>query len=120
MNDKILHYLTSLYGRDVAVAVAGKLAKLMSAKTAHRTSRDVAFKLSERDALLISYADQLTEPDRAPLRTLAEFCHGHLRDLVSGVHLLPFYPWSSDDGFSVKDFVAVEPAYGTWDDIARF
>ena len=39
---------------------------------------------------------------------------------VSGVHLLPFYPWSSDDGFSVKDYFAVEPEYGTWDDIAAF
>lgn len=35
------------------------------------------------------------------------------------MHLLPFYPWSSDDGFSVKDFLAVEPGYGTWADIAR-
>src|SRR5688572_11528509 len=98
MNDKILKYLTSLYGRDVAVAVACKLATLISAQAAHRATRGAAFKLSEQDALLISYADQLTEPDRAPLQTLAEFCHGHLRDLVSGVHLLPFYPWSSDDG----------------------
>jgi sucrose phosphorylase len=41
-----------------------------------------------------------------------------LRGVVSGIHLLPFYPWSSDDGFSVKDFLAVDPAVGTWEDVA--
>ncbi|HEX5218855.1 MAG TPA: sugar phosphorylase [Verrucomicrobiae bacterium] len=120
MNYKILQYLATLYGRDVAVGVVDKLAKLMSAEAAHRTEPGAAYTLSERDALLITYADQLTEPERAPLHTLADFCREHLREAISGIHILPFYPWSSDDGFSVKDFVAVEPTYGTWDDIARF
>ena len=75
--------------------------------------------LTQRDALLITYADQVREPGVRPLQTLAEFCEAHLDGLISGVHLLPFYPWSSDDGFSVKDFFAVEPAYGTWDDISE-
>src|SRR6185503_11532449 len=72
--------------------------------------------LTEKDALLIAYADQVREPDRAPLQTLADFAAQHLRGVVSGIHILPFYPWSSDDGFSVKDFMAVDPAFGTWDD----
>ena len=115
MNERIFQYLASLYGRDVAVGLADKLSKLMSAQVAHRTERGAAYELSERDALLITYADQLTEPERAPLCTLADFCHKHLRDAISGVHILPFYPWSSDDGFSVKDFVAVEPsAISSW------
>ena len=75
--------------------------------------------LSQRDALLITYADQVRKAGEPPLKVLAEFCVRHLKGTVSGVHLLPFYPWSSDDGFSVKDFFAVEPSYGTWDDIAR-
>jgi sucrose phosphorylase len=75
--------------------------------------------LTQRDALLITYADQVRHAGEPPLNTLAEFCVRHLKGTVSGVHLLPFYPWSSDDGFSVKDFLAVEPSYGTWEDIAR-
>jgi sucrose phosphorylase len=70
-------------------------------------------------AILITYGDQLREPDRAPLRTLAEFCDEQLRGVVSGIHLLPFYPYSSDDGFSVIDYQQVDPALGTWDDVAR-
>jgi sucrose phosphorylase len=39
--------------------------------------------------------------------------------VVNGVHLLPFYPYSSDDGFSVIDYKQVNPALGVWDDVAR-
>jgi sucrose phosphorylase len=42
-----------------------------------------------------------------------------LRGVVSGVHLLPFYPWSSDDGFSVKDYFTVDLQYGGWEDVAQ-
>lgn len=67
--------------------------------------------------MLITYADQVRAPGVAPLSALAAFARDHLRGLVSGIHLLPFYPWSSDDGFSVKDYRAVDPAYGSWDEI---
>jgi len=76
--------------------------------------------LTERDALLITYADQVSEPGTPPLRTLADFADRHLTGVVSGIHILPFYPWSSDDGFSVKDFFSVAPEYGTWEDVSRF
>jgi sucrose phosphorylase len=73
--------------------------------------------LCERDALVITYADQLREPNTAPLKTLGGFCERHLHGVVSGVHILPFYPWTSDDGFSVQDYSAVHPDYGTWADL---
>ena len=59
------------------------------------------------------------ETGEAPLRRSTDFCAQHLRGVVSAVHLLPFFPSSSDDGFAVKDYRSVDPAYGTWDDIAR-
>lgn len=73
--------------------------------------------LSEQDVLLITYADQVRSAGELPLRTLARFAETHLRGIISGIHILPFYPWSSDDGFAVKDFFAVDPAYGTWAEI---
>lgn len=75
--------------------------------------------LSERDSLLITYGDQVQEDGKSHLQTLAEFCEAHLQGVVGGVHILPFYPWSSDDGFSVKDYRAVDPALGDWEDIER-
>ncbi len=75
--------------------------------------------LTERDAILITYADQVKEPGAPPLQTLADFCQAHLAGLVSAVHILPFYPSSSDDGFSVIDYRAVDPTLGDWSDVLR-
>ena len=81
-------------------------------------AKQMASILSERDSVLITYADQLSEPDVLPLRTLTRFCEQYLSGLVSSIHLLPFFPYSSDDGFSVIDYQAVNPAFGNWDDIS--
>ncbi len=75
--------------------------------------------LTERDAVLIAYADHVRQPDAAPLETLRRFAVDSLRDAVSAIHILPFYPFTSDDGFSVSDYRAVNPDFGDWDMIRR-
>lgn len=50
-----------------------------------RTSR-----WSERDAVLIAYADSLRAADEAPLDTLKPFADEWLADAFSAIHLLPF------------------------------
>ncbi|MCB1097158.1 MAG: sugar phosphorylase [Verrucomicrobiae bacterium] len=72
---------------------------------------------SENDVVLITYADMVRSEGEAPLRSLKGFCEQHLTGAVKTVHLLPFYPWSSDDGFSVKAYREVESDYGTWEDV---
>ena len=67
---------------------------------------------------MITYADQVREADQAPLDTLADFCEAS-RETISGVHILPFCPSSSDDGFAVTDYFAVDPAFEHWEDVAR-
>ena len=67
---------------------------------------------------MICYGDQVSQAGEAPLRTLANFCWQHLSGLVSSVHILPFYPYSSDDGFSVIDYRSVDPQLGNWEDVA--
>ena len=74
---------------------------------------------SERDTLLITYADTLTEPGVAPLRTLADFLETRLQDTFSAVHLLPYFPSTSDDGFAVSSYREVRPDLGDWDDVSR-
>ena len=55
----------------------------------------------ESDALVITYGDSILRDGEWPLHTLHDFLRRELRGVVSGVHILPFYPYSSDDGFSV-------------------
>lgn len=72
----------------------------------------------ERDVVLITYGNSLHKPGEKPLRTLHRFMHNRLADIINCVHILPFFPSTSDDGFSVSDFRAVNPAFGDWEDIA--
>lgn len=71
----------------------------------------------EQDVVLITYADMVQSPQERPLQALQAFCVNELKGAISTVHILPFSPWSSDDGFSVIDYRAVEPAYGSWEDV---
>ena len=74
---------------------------------------------SEKDAFLITYGDQVREPGKLPLQSLGEFLEEYAGGILSGVHILPFFPYSSDYGFSVIDYKQVNPDWGTWDDIKR-
>lgn len=78
------------------------------------------YRLSERDVVLITYGDQVHHPGQPALRTLREFLNATVRDLINSVHVLPFFPYSSDDGFSVIDYLAVNPRLGRWADIGAF
>jgi len=107
--------LIALYGPDVGSSTHARLAtRLARFPKQYETSR-----LTERDTILITYGDEVSESGGAPLHTLAAFCRKYLLGVVSGIHILPFYPYSSDDGFSVIDYRAVDPRLGTWDDIAQ-
>src|SRR5690349_9157885 len=122
MNTRILELLAAVYGEDKVCEIAPRLDQLLARHRVNlaanqTTSRTLS--ITERDALLITYGDQVTEPGQPPLKTLAGFLERHARDATSGVHILPFYPYSSDDGFSVIDYVQVDPALGTWEDVAR-
>lgn len=71
----------------------------------------------ESDVVLITYGNSVFDESEKPLVSLKHFLDQRLKDLVSIVHILPFYPFSSDDGFSVIDYEAVNPQLGDWQDI---
>jgi len=71
----------------------------------------------EKDAILITYGDSIQTPDEPPLTTLKQFAHAHLGRAFSTIHLLPFFPYSSDDGFSILDYHSVRQDLGDWSHI---
>lgn len=73
----------------------------------------------EKDVVLITYADQFSAEGEKALPVFTRFYNKWLSHSFLHVHLLPFYPWSSDDGFSVIDYHDVAPETGTWQDIAE-
>jgi len=72
---------------------------------------------SQADVVLITYADTVQRADEKPLVTLKRFLDDCLRESVTAVHILPFFPYSSDDGFAVMDYLAVNESHGSWEDI---
>jgi len=115
----IKNLLVELYGTEVGQDAFQRLTSLIdryqpsSLPPAIRKRRIV----SQADSILITYGDQVSQPGTPPLQSLADFCAQHLNHVVSGIHILPVYPFSSDDGFSVIDYKTVDPALGTWEDI---
>lgn len=113
--------LAFLYGAERAEGVGRRLAEVLGAFSArHPDLRKRQIALSERDAMLITYGDMVSEAGRPPLQTLADFLAARIEGIISAVHLLPFFPYSSDDGFSVIDTRKVDPRLGSWEDIQRF
>ncbi len=111
-----LQFLDCLYGREQAARVAPRLGELIKRHLRHIPAPGVS-ELSERDAMLITYGDQVRLPRQTHLKTLGQFCDTYLRGLISSIHILPFFPWSSDDGFSVMDYRSIDPTLGDWEDV---
>lgn len=74
---------------------------------------------SQKDSFLITYGDSIVSDDRTPLQNTLHLMKDLLQGAISGVHILPYFPFSSDDGFAVKDYEAVRPDLGDWDNIAE-
>lgn len=73
----------------------------------------------QSNIVLITYGDSIQTPDDKPLSVLHRFLNERLRHTIDSVHILPFYPWSSDDGFSIINFSSVNESLGRWADIRR-
>lgn len=76
---------------------------------------------SEEDILLITYGDSIVKEgeQKEKLSVLREFLNTYLSDTINSLHILPFFPYSSDSGFSVIDYKEVRDDLGSWDDIEQ-
>ena len=121
---RIFGHLTLLYGAKRAPALLGRLRAILTQfrqRNPQLAKERLApqERLTERDVILITYGDQVTERGQLPLQTLAEVLEKHVQGAITGVHILPFFPYSSDDGFSIIDYAVVNPDFGDWADIER-
>ncbi len=71
----------------------------------------------QRAVAVITYADSITEAGKPPMQTMHDVLDDLTGDVATVVHVLPFYPASSDGGFAITDHRSVDPRLGDWDDI---
>ncbi|WP_297092578.1 alpha-amylase family glycosyl hydrolase [uncultured Draconibacterium sp.] len=95
------------------------LADLIHIISSYQITSKSGNKWNEKDIVLITYGDSIITDDEAPLQTLHQFLNTNLNEQLSVVHILPFFPFSSDDGFSVIDFREVNPDLGDWEDVEQ-
>ena len=114
MNVKIKEKLILLYG-ERAEEAEKELEKVLN-KFAQRDFPQKE-KINEKNAYLIAYGDSILREGQTPLATLNEVLSETIAGAITDVHLLPMFPFTSDDGFSVTDYYKINPQYGTWEDI---
>ncbi|MBD1403834.1 sugar phosphorylase [Leclercia adecarboxylata] len=118
VNAKIKSLINFVYGESFSEAhLKVLLEKIDNAGSVITGKRKAGW--DEKDIVLITYADQFSAPGEKALPVFTRFYNEWLSRSFSHVHLLPFYPWSSDDGFSVIDYHEVAPEMGSWRDVAE-
>ncbi len=132
LDDRLYPLLSLLYPDQPLSDLEQRLNQVVAPHLA--TSAPSGDRWDETTMLLITYGDSLVEspkdnngkvipseecqtPPKAPLKTLNEFLNKNLNNILSGVHILPFFPYSSDDGFAVIDYRKVDPNLGLWEDV---
>ncbi len=120
MRDDELHRrLGFLYGAR-GPEVADRVRELVNVYRSRRRQPDRSQRWDARDIALITYADQIRSPHGPPLESLHAFLiQAELKGKLNTIHLLPFFPYSSDDGFSVIDYRRVHEEMGDWKDVSR-
>jgi sucrose phosphorylase len=114
--DKVKDLLKKIYGEETAALALKRIAPIIEKYAVQKSKKETYF--SQEDVVLITYGDSLKKEGEAPLATLHEFANQYLKGAISNVHFLPFFPYSSDDGFSVMDFFEIDPELGTWKEVA--
>jgi glycosidase len=113
--DRVKRILTRIYGEREGELALERIMPLIERFPVKKSDKEGYF--SQEDVVLITYGDSLLGKGHVPLVTLHEFANTYLKDAISTIHFLPFFPWSSDDGFSVMDFFAINPELGSWEDV---
>jgi sucrose phosphorylase len=114
--DSVRRLLNNIYGEETGAQAAERLSSIIKKYAAQKRKKETYF--SQEDVVLITYGDSLKRDGEAPLAALHAFADQYLKGAISNIHFLPFFPYSSDDGFSVMDFFQIDPELGTWQEVA--
>ncbi len=122
IEERLTKHFTTIYGESQLSFCLDETHKLLEKYGLKPVDEKIDFKKvwTHEDEVLITYGD-MVKPDPkesvSKLKKLQQFLNEHVKYWISTVHILPFYPSSSDDGFSVVDYTKVNASLGGWDNI---
>jgi glucosylglycerate phosphorylase len=125
VRERMLSRLRFLYGDSLARTFMPELERILQVHSAHKPAEMIEKeehysppeRFSEQDMVLITYGDIVEGDGGTPLAALLRFVDACNQGAINTIHILPFFPYSSDRGFAIVDFKQVDPKLGTWDDI---
>lgn len=117
----VLYHLSTVYGEfydsQTLTVLTNDLLAIMQVSPEAQSPQPHQNKWHANDIAMITYGNSVLKNDELPLQTLKRFLDDYFADCINTVHILPFFPYCSDDGFAVKDFFQVNPELGDWSDI---
>ena len=121
LKNKLIQQLSTIY-KDVSLEqsfdqIAQALIDIMGLSSKVTEIKPFTNYWSEEDIILITYGDSILKNGEPPLQTLKNFLDNNIENTINSVHILPFFPYCSDDGFAVIDYSSVNESLGTWQDI---
>ncbi|GMC03659.1 sucrose phosphorylase [Enterococcus thailandicus] len=118
ITEKIATHLEKIYTSKQDIDQANQLfTDLLEKYATKKFTENPA--IDQSNAYLITYGDSFQHGNEKGLKVLREVVQTYLDDSITDVHLLPMFPFTSDDGFSVTDYLTINPALGDWDDIKK-
>ncbi len=117
--------LAFLYGERAAAIWLPELERVIqvhhACKSPAMLAKELAYdprrRFHQEHILLITYGDMVRGAGPTPLAVLRRFVERYAGDAINTIHLLPFFPYSSDRGFAVIDDRRVDERLGSWEDI---
>ena len=121
LHQRVVQHLDNIYAEVelplTTTELATRLLEIMRLDVGCHAPEPYRNLWDQSEITMITYGDSIRKVGETPLRTLHRFLNSHLSDTISSVHVLPFFPWSSDDGFAVINFSSVNESLGDWQDI---
>lgn len=115
---RVIEHLTVLYPESDNAPLAARLIEAMDLHTQIKRPTPHTNNWDQSDIYTITYGDSIKQEGEKPLQSLHQFLNDQLADELTGVHILPFFPYCSDDGFAVMDYSSVNESLGDWNDIS--
>ena len=121
LKETVLHHLNAIYSEtktDCSLeSLCDDIIRIMRLDQDFKESIAHKNNWDQTDIVLITYGNSVKKEGEAPLKTLHRFLNNEISGYINGVHILPFFPYCSDDGFAVMDYYEVNKALGDWEDI---
>lgn len=115
INDKVMNHLNKIYDEKSLDEAKELFSQLLLEYTKDEFKETTV--VTQKNVYLITYGDSFIDQKQAPLHVLQEVINEKLTDTITDIHLLPMFPYTSDDGFSVTDYLKINPQLGDWQDI---